>query len=60
VKGHIRKGYALLALKEYNRAQTAFQKAMEIDENNQVFQFINCFSIQSFLLMFYLNIKGSD
>jgi len=35
VKGHIRKGYALLALKEYNRAQTAFQKAMEIDENNQ-------------------------
>jgi tetratricopeptide (TPR) repeat protein len=39
VKGYIRKGYALLALKEYNRAQTAFQKAMEIDENNQVFNY---------------------
>jgi len=35
VKGHIRKGYALYALKEFNRAQTAFQKAMDIDPNNQ-------------------------
>ncbi|XP_054165278.1 stress-induced-phosphoprotein 1-like [Oppia nitens] len=35
VKGHIRKGYALLACKEFSKAQTAFEKAMEIDKNNQ-------------------------
>lgn len=34
VKGHIRKGFALLALKEYSRATTAFQKALELDPNS--------------------------
>lgn len=36
VKGHIRKGMALLAMKEMTKAQAAFQRAMELDENNQV------------------------
>lgn len=31
IKGYIRKGLALLAMKEYSRATTAFQKAMELD-----------------------------
>lgn len=35
VKGHLRKGMALLAMKEYNKASSAFQKALEIDPNNQ-------------------------
>ncbi|KAH7636532.1 stress-induced phosphoprotein 1 [Dermatophagoides farinae] len=35
VKGYIRKGYALLAAKEHAKAQAAFQKALEIDENNK-------------------------
>lgn len=35
VKGYIRKGYALIAMKELSKAQTAFQKALELDENNK-------------------------
>lgn len=35
MKGYIRKGYALLAAKEHAKAQAAFQKALEIDENNK-------------------------
>lgn len=35
MKGYIRKGYALLATKEFTKAQAAFQKALEIDENNK-------------------------
>ena len=34
VKGHVRKGGALEALKEYSRAVDAYQKALEIDPNN--------------------------
>lgn len=37
VKGHIRKGFALLAMKEYTRASSAFQKALELDPNSQVY-----------------------
>ena len=36
VKGHIRKGHALLGLKDTVKAMTAFQDALEIDPNNQV------------------------
>jgi len=35
VRGHIRKGMALMALKENAKASAAFQKAMELDPNNQ-------------------------
>lgn len=35
VKGHIRKGMALMAMKEHSRASSAFQKALELDTNNQ-------------------------
>ncbi len=35
VKGYIRKGYALMATKELSKAQSAFQKALELDENNK-------------------------
>lgn len=35
IKGHIRKGMALLAMKETNKAQTAFQKALDIDPSSQ-------------------------
>jgi len=34
VKGYIRKGFALLATKDLSKAQAAFQKALELDENN--------------------------
>lgn len=34
MKGYIRKGYALMATKELTKAQSAFQKALELDENN--------------------------
>lgn len=39
MKGYIRKGYALMALKEHAKASATFQKALEIDSNNQVFIF---------------------
>ncbi|XP_035212131.1 stress-induced-phosphoprotein 1-like [Stegodyphus dumicola] len=35
VRGHIRKGMALMALKEHAKASAAFQKALELDPNNQ-------------------------
>ena len=35
VKGHVRKGMALYALKEFTKASSAFQKALEIDSNCQ-------------------------
>jgi tetratricopeptide (TPR) repeat protein len=35
VKGYIRKGMALLAMKENSKATAAFQKALEIDPNSQ-------------------------
>ena len=34
VKGYIRKGYALIAMKDLSKAQSAFEKALEIDRNN--------------------------
>jgi len=34
VKGYIRKGYALIAMKDLSKAQSAFEKALEIDKNN--------------------------
>lgn len=36
VKGHIRKGHALLALKDTVKAMQAFQEALEVDSNNEV------------------------
>ena len=36
VKGYIRKGHALLALKDTVKAMQAFQAALEIDPNNAV------------------------
>ena len=36
VKGYVRKGNALLALKDTVRAMQAFEKALEIDPNNAV------------------------
>lgn len=35
LKGHVRKGMALMAMKEHSKALNAFQKALEIDPNNQ-------------------------
>ncbi|XP_076351807.1 stress-induced phosphoprotein 1 [Tachypleus tridentatus] len=35
VKGYIRKGMALMAMKEPSKAATAFQKAIELDPNSQ-------------------------
>lgn len=34
IKGYIRKGAALIAMKEYGKAQLAFERALEIDSNN--------------------------
>lgn len=34
VKGHVRKGGSLEAMKEYSRANDAYKKALEIDPNN--------------------------
>lgn len=34
VKGHIRKGMALLAMKESVKARTAFQRALELEPNS--------------------------
>ncbi|KAI7687064.1 Stress-induced-phosphoprotein 1 [Sarcoptes scabiei] len=36
VKGHIRKGFALLAMKEHSKAQSAFQRALELDNSNKM------------------------
>lgn len=35
VRGYIRKGMALMALKEHSKASSAFQKALDLDPNNQ-------------------------
>jgi len=35
VRGHIRKGMALMALKEHSKASAAFQKALDLEPNNQ-------------------------
>lgn len=35
VKGHVRKGGALEAMKQFTKAMDAYQKAMEIDPNNK-------------------------
>lgn len=35
VKGHIRKGMALLAMRDITKATSAFQKALELDPNSQ-------------------------
>jgi len=35
VRGYIRKGMALMALKELSKATSAFQKSLELDPNNQ-------------------------
>ena len=34
VKGHVRKGGSLEAMKEFTRASDAYQKALNIDPNN--------------------------
>jgi len=34
VKGYVRKGYALLALRDTTKARAAFEKALELDSNN--------------------------
>lgn len=34
VKGYIRKGYALMAMRDQSKARTAFEQALEIDPNN--------------------------
>ncbi len=36
VKCYLRKGHALVALKDYGQAAAAFSKALEIDANCQV------------------------
>ena len=36
VKGYLRKGQALIGMKELTRAQQAYQKVLEIDPNNGV------------------------
>ena len=36
VKGYLRKGQALIGMKEYTRAQQAYQKVLDIDPNNGV------------------------
>lgn len=36
VKGHVRKGYALLALRDTVKATRAFQGALDLDPNNAV------------------------
>ena len=36
VKAHIRKGHALLAMKDTIRASQAFEKALELDPNSVV------------------------
>ncbi len=36
VKGHIRKGYALLAMRDTVKAMQAFQRALELDPNHAV------------------------
>lgn len=35
VKGYTRKGLAYLAMKQFSQAQSAYQKALELDENNK-------------------------
>lgn len=44
VKAYIRKGAALYAMREYSRAQKAYEDAMTIDPNNQeaIDGFTNC------------------
>jgi len=36
VKGYLRKGQALIGMKELDRAQQAYQKVLDIDPNNSV------------------------
>lgn len=35
MKGHVRKGMAYLAMKEFSKATAAFQKALDLDPNCQ-------------------------
>ena len=42
VKGYLRKGQALLGMKEFTRAQQAYQKVLEIDPNNAVCFIVEC------------------
>ena len=47
MKGHIRKGHALLGLKDTVKAMQAFQVAVDLDPNNAV----------SFIVINYLDFK---
>lgn len=47
VKGYLRKGAVLLAMKEPTKATIAYQKALEIDANNSV-STLHCYSLSFF------------
>lgn len=43
VKCYLRKGHALMAMKDFGQAMAAFGKALEIDPNSQVRPFVPLF-----------------
>lgn len=44
IKGYIRKGAACILLKQFGRAKSAYEKALEIDSNNQVRLILHIFN----------------
>ena len=54
VKGYLRKGNILLALKESTKGADAFQKALDIDSSCQVMSNLYCTSYTSFIGVVHL------
>ena len=52
VKGYIRKGHALLTMKDLSKARQAFQTAVDLDPNSAVSLHSDCPMIAHLLILF--------
>ena len=51
-KGYIRKGHALLAMKDISKSRQAFQTAVDLDPNSAVSLHSDCLMIAHLLILF--------